>query len=46
MNVTRQTIINWEQGKVAPCVSDIIRLSKLLSISLDALMNHFNKEDK
>ena len=44
MNVTRQTVIRWEQGANKPDIHDIIKLAKVLDLSYDELLNHYNKE--
>ena len=41
MNVTRQTIFNWEHQKASPDVHTIIVLQGVLDLSLDDLMEHF-----
>ena len=44
MNVTRQTVIRWEQGANKPDIHDIIKLAKVLDLSYDELLNHYDKE--
>ena len=46
MNVSRQTIVNWEEKRFEPSVSDIVKLSKTLDLSLDDICNYFNKEER
>ena len=38
INVSRQTISNWENEKTYPDIISVIKLSDLYSISLDALL--------
>lgn len=38
MNITRQTLSNWEVGKNTPDISSIIVLAQIYSISLDELL--------
>ena len=38
INVSRQTISNWENEKAYPDIISVIELSKLYSISLDVLL--------
>lgn len=44
VNVTRQTISNWELGETAPNPEQLKLLSKTLNVSIDALLD--NKEEK
>nr|WP_144924730.1 helix-turn-helix domain-containing protein [Paenibacillus bovis] len=38
MNITRQTLSNWEVGKNYPDIDSIIRLSQIYKLSLDELL--------
>lgn len=38
MNITRQTLSNWEVGKYYPDIDSIIRLSRIYKISLEELL--------
>ena len=38
LNVSRQTISNWENGKSLPNIVSIIRMSELYDLSLDELL--------
>lgn len=38
MDVSRQTIINWEDGKSVPTVDKAIRLSKIFGVTVEELM--------
>ena len=38
INVSRQTISNWENGKSLPDIVSIIRMSELYDLSLDELL--------
>ena len=38
INVSRQTISNWENGKLLPDIVSIIRMSELYDLSLDELL--------
>ena len=40
INVTRQTISNWELGETAPNPEQLKLLSKELNISIDELLNN------
>lgn len=42
LEVTRQTIANWEKGKTYPDIGSVLKLSDLYSVSLDELL----KEDR
>lgn len=42
LNVVRQTVSKWEQGKTYPDIVSVIRMSGLYSVSLDCLL----KEEK
>ena len=42
LNVSRQTISNWETGKTYPDIVSVVKLSDLYDISLD----HLLKEEK
>lgn len=44
-NVTMQTIRNWETGIAKPSVSNLIKLSKILDVTLDDIMNDFDKNE-
>ena len=50
LNVTRQTISNWENGKNYPDIETLIKISDKFNISLDILlkenMNMVKKIDK
>lgn len=35
MNVSRQTIVNWEKGKIVPRIPEIEMLSRIYSIPQD-----------
>ncbi|UDN62827.1 helix-turn-helix domain-containing protein [Clostridioides sp. ES-W-0016-02] len=43
INVSRQTISNWENEKSYPDITSVIKLSDLYSISLDELLKGDNK---
>lgn len=38
MEVSRQTIINWEDGKSIPSADKAIRLSKIFGVTVEELM--------
>ena len=38
LNITRQAISKWENGKTYPDIDNLILLSKLYEVSLDALL--------
>jgi len=40
INVTRQTIFNWELGATSPNPEQLILLSKTLNISIDELVGN------
>lgn len=40
VNVTRQTISNWELGETTPNIEQLKRLSNVLSISIDELLDN------
>ena len=40
VNVTRQTISNWELGKTSPNPEQLKLLSKTLNVSVDKLLNN------
>ena len=42
LNVTSQTVANWEGGKAQPDVNTLIEIAKLFEISLDKLTNNSN----
>lgn len=47
LNVSRQTISNWETGSAQPTIDKVIELSKLYEISVDDMINNkinINKE--
>ena len=44
INVTRQTISNWELGETAPNPEQLKLLSKELNISIDELLNNDIKQ--
>lgn len=47
MEVSRQTIHNWETLNRTPSIVDIHRLSKLLKIAPSKIMNDYiNKEER
>ena len=46
MNVTRQTIFNWEHKLAQPDVHTILVLQGILELSLDDLMEHFKEVNK
>ncbi len=49
INVSRQTISNWELGETSPNPEQLLLLSKTLHISIDELLgneNNYSKEDK
>lgn len=37
LNVTKDTIIHWEDNEVSPTMDELIKLARTLDISLDAL---------
>ena len=43
LNVTRQTISNWENGKFYPDIDALVKISKCFNISLDDLLSYDNK---
>ena len=43
LNVTRQTISNWENGKFYPDIDSLVNLSKFFNVSLDVLLNYDDK---
>ena len=43
LNVTRQTISNWENGKFYPDIDALVKISKCFNISLDGLLSYDNK---
>lgn len=45
INVSRQTISNWENEKSYPDIISVIELSNLYSISLDVLLKGDEKND-
>ena len=44
INVTRQTISNWELGETSPNPEQLKQLSKVLNVSIDELLNNDIKE--
>ena len=38
LDVTRQTVSNWENGKTYPDIKNIIDISELYHVSLDCLL--------
>lgn len=44
INVTRQTISNWELGETNPNPEQLKRLSKIFNISIDELLDNETKE--
>jgi len=44
INVSRQSIVKWENGESTPDIDTLIKLSKLYNVTLDNLINH--SEDK
>ncbi len=45
VNVTRQTISNWELGETTPNPEQLKLLSKALDVSIDELLDNERKED-
>lgn len=45
MHITTQAISSWEQGLTYPDIENLCRLSEILSISIDDLLAHRNKQD-
>lgn len=43
LDVTRQTISNWENGKLYPDIDALVKISKCFNISLDDLLSYDNK---
>ena len=43
LNVTRQTISNWENGKFYPDIDSLVNLSKFFNVSLDVLLSYDDK---
>lgn len=43
LNVTRQTISNWENGKFYPDIDSLVNLSKYFNVSLDDLLSYDEK---
>ena len=45
--VSRKTILNWESKKTKPSVDNILKLHRILDLSLDDLMDFFeNKKEE
>lgn len=40
VNVTNQTISNWEKGKTEPDIGSLIRLAELFQVTVDYLIAH------
>lgn len=40
LDISRQTISNWENGKFYPDIDSLVKLSKCFNISLDDLLNY------
>lgn len=40
VNVTNQTISNWEKGKTEPYIGSLIRLAELFQVTVDYLIAH------
>ena len=45
LNVTKETVIEWEQGKILPEMDKMYEMSKLFNITVDSLINE-DIEDK
>ena len=45
VNVSKTTIVSWEQKKTAPTVHDLVLLSVHLEVSLEELVLDYNKEE-
>ena len=43
IDVTRQTISNWENGKFYPDIDALVKISKCFNISLDDLLSYDDK---
>ena len=43
LNVTRQTISNWENGKFYPDIDSLVNLSRFFNVSLDDLLSYDDK---
>ena len=43
LNVTRQTISNWGNGKFYPDIDSLVNLSKFFNVSLDDLLSYDDK---
>ena len=43
LNVTRQTISNWENNKFYPDIDALVKISKYFKISLDDLLSYDDK---
>ena len=43
LDVTRQTISNWENGKFYPDIDALVKISKFFNISLDDLLKYDDK---
>ena len=43
LNVTRQTISNWENGQFYPDIDSLVNLSKFFNVSLDVLLSYDDK---
>jgi|LGVE01.1.fsa_nt_gb DNA-binding XRE family transcriptional regulator len=44
VNVSKTTIVSWEQKNTIPKVHDLITLSVQLEVSLEELLQDYNKE--
>ena len=45
MNVTKQTVHNWENKIHHPSLSQIYKLSKLLKLDIKEIVMYYNKEE-
>ena len=46
LNVTRQAVSNWENGKSEPDIETVSKLSEIFGISSDELISDFPEEEK
>ena len=46
LDVTKVTIRNWEKKRTTPNVHEILKLSAVLEVSLDDLMNEYSNINK
>lgn len=44
LNVSKQTVSNWENNNILPSVEMLIKLSKIFSVSTDYLLSLDNRE--